>query len=111
MRVRHQMARSAGSALTGGQDVALRRLSSDGVLTAKQADAVRAALGRAGVGRRLAEVLGYLGGGLMLGRAALLVATSWREQSRPARIVLLLAVSAALPCGSLRSWEWSPPRY
>jgi uncharacterized membrane protein (UPF0136 family) len=103
MRVRHHVAGSAGSALTRDQDMALRQLSSEGVLTAEQAAAVRAALGRVGVGlpvapltHRLAEVLGYLGGGLMLGGAALLVATAWQELSLPARTVLLLTVSAAL---------------
>lgn len=46
--------------------------------------------------RRLTEVAGYVGGGLMLGGAALLVATSWAELSRPARITLLVAVSVTL---------------
>jgi hypothetical protein len=103
MRSWHLVSASGNGALTTAQELALRQLSSEGVLTAEQADAVRAALGGAGVGppatplaHRLAEVLGYLGGGLMLGGAALLVATSWQELSRPGRIVLLLTVSAAL---------------
>lgn len=45
---------------------------------------------------RLAETAGYLGGGLVLGGAALLVAGTWPELSRSVRIALLAGVSVAL---------------
>lgn len=86
--------------LTAEQDAALVRLVDDGVLTAEQGDAVRAALTvEEGVPRRVAEVLGYLGGGLVLAGAALLIGTSWEELTRPARIVVLL-VSATVLMGA-----------
>lgn len=44
--------------------------------------------------RRLAELAGYAGGGLMFGGAALLVATSWTELARPGRIALLNVATA-----------------
>ena len=50
---------------------------------------------------RLAEIAGYLGGGLLLGGAALLVGNSWADLSRPARIALLAAVSVTLPAAGL----------
>lgn len=103
MRVRNGALVTEKSALTDNQEQALRRLCSEGVLTAEQADAVRVALNGADqrppaipLAQRLTEVLGYLGGGLMMGGATLLVATSWEDLSRPARITVLVAVSAAL---------------
>ncbi|SDI07745.1 Predicted membrane protein [Actinokineospora alba] len=85
------------TSLTPEQDSALAKLVADGVLTAPQGDAVRAALAvDAGVPRRVAEVLGYLGGGLVLAGAALLIGTSWEELSRGARIAVLLVSAAVL---------------
>ncbi|MGH3863763.1 DUF2157 domain-containing protein [Actinokineospora sp.] len=83
--------------LTAEQDAALVKLVEEGVLTAEQGDAVRAALVVAeGVPRRVAEVLGYLGGGLVLAGAALLIGTSWEELTRSARIIVLLLSAAVL---------------
>ncbi|WP_410642402.1 hypothetical protein [Amycolatopsis sp. lyj-346] len=87
----------------------LDRLVGDGVLSSVQADAVERALG-AGVRRRVrvpwAEVAGYLGGGLVLVGAVLLVATSWGRWGEFARTfvtgaaaVVLLAAGAAASGG------------
>lgn len=49
----------------------------------------------------LAELAGYLGGGLMFGGAALLVATSWADLTRPGRIALLTAVTVGFVSAGL----------
>lgn len=84
----------------------LDRLVGDGVLSPEQADAVERAL-RVREARRVrvpwAEVAGYLGGGLVLVGAVLLVATSWGRWGEFARtfvtgaaaVVLLAAGGAA----------------
>ncbi|MBC6446225.1 DUF2157 domain-containing protein [Actinokineospora xionganensis] len=88
--------------LTPEQDAALAKLVADGVLTAGQRDAVRGALTvDSGVPRRVAEVLGYLGGGLVLAGTALLIGTSWEELSRGARIAVLLVSAAVLPAAGI----------
>jgi hypothetical protein len=93
----------SGAMLTSGQEEALELLVTEGTLSREQADSVRAAL-VAATGRsrsatlpgRLAEVLGYVGGGLMLGGAVLLASTSWQQLSPGARGVVLLVVALVL---------------
>ncbi|MFC3997726.1 hypothetical protein ACFOVU_17460 [Nocardiopsis sediminis] len=89
-----------GGGPDGARDGALRGLVERGVLSAEQAAVVREALiaaepRRAGV--RWAEVVGYLGGGLVLAGVFALVATAWTDLDRPAQVVLLslIAVVAA----------------
>lgn len=87
--------------LTEQQRAALQELVGRGVLGQDQADAVRAALdsgptrSRRGV---LWEVLGYLGGVLVLSGALLLAGQTWAELPEPARVLILTAV-AVLPAG------------
>lgn len=59
--------------------------------------------------QRLAEIAGYLGGGLMLGGATLLIATSWADLSRPTRIALLAAATVALAVAALLMAEGPLP--
>ncbi|GAA1654445.1 hypothetical protein GCM10009733_059730 [Nonomuraea maheshkhaliensis] len=84
--------------MTGSRDEALARLVRQGVISAKQAMAVSEALqhGPPPARARWAEVAGYVGGGLLLGGALSLAATSWAQLSRIAHVVILLAVTAAL---------------
>jgi hypothetical protein len=92
--------------LTDAQERALRRLVDDGVLSAEQVAAVRAALvdaapQRGGPAGWLAEVAGYVGGGLMLAGAALLLGTTWAELARGTRVGLLVGVAIALGAAGL----------
>ena len=79
------------AAMTGKAPVpeALRRLVEEAVLSPEQAAEVERALRDAAPARppRIpwAEVAGYLGGGLVLVGAVLLVATSWAGWTEPAR--------------------------
>jgi hypothetical protein len=74
----------------------LRRLVDDGVLTGDQAarlrDAVRADSDESHAeqagGSVLSEVLGYVGGVLLLGAVALLVVVNWNEMGRGQRIAV-----------------------
>lgn len=82
-------------------DIALGELLSRGVLTADQSAEVRSALARADAAesrpsRWWAEVAGYLGGVLMAGGAALLVATAWDDLTKPVRAALLGGIALAL---------------
>lgn len=83
-------------------DDGLRRLVDDGVLTGDQLAEVRRVLRETAAGPpllsrvRWAEVAGYLGGGLVLTGAVLLVATSWERLSETARTVLLGGFAALL---------------
>jgi len=92
--------------LSGEQRDALRRLVDDGVLAAAQGEAVRLAFTR-GSGRRdgpagwLAEVAGYVGGGLMLGGVTLFLAVSWSELSEAARGGLLAVFALAFAVGGV----------
>jgi hypothetical protein len=84
-----------------GVDKALADLVAREVISADQAAAVSQALTAAEPPSvfarfRLAEVAGYVGGGLMFGGAALLIATSWSDLSRAGRVGLLAAVTLAL---------------
>jgi len=96
------------------QDAAVRALVERETLTDAQASAVRAALGvpsapndGAGKGRRLPELAGYVGGGLILAASLRLVGQAWGAVDRPARVVLLatatlivLTVAAAIGGGT-----------
>ncbi|MEU7526897.1 DUF2157 domain-containing protein [Saccharothrix sp. NPDC042600] len=82
------------------QSAALRGLVRDGVISAEQERAVRGALdgapavtSRAG---RLVEAAGYVGGGLLLGGAVLLVGAAWEDLPRVGRLVLPLAATVLL---------------
>lgn len=87
--------------ITPRQRTALENLVERGVLTGEQFTAVLEALQQrrsAAPVRRggLWEVLGYVGGALVLGGAALLVGLSWEDLTRSARVTLLLAATAVL---------------
>lgn len=79
---------------------ALGRLVEQGVITRGQADAVAAALEanerRPGAKGRWAEVLGYVGGGLVLAAVVTFMATAWDVLDTGARITLLAVVAAVL---------------
>lgn len=79
-------------------DQALRRLVAEGVITAEQAAAVHEAQSERApaAGRWWAEVAGYLGGVLVLGAGALLLATTWDRLTGGARAGLLVAITLAL---------------
>jgi uncharacterized membrane protein (UPF0136 family) len=88
---------------TAEQEKALARLVTEGTLDAGQAQAVRSALwgsgtvaARSGTTWLLIEVAGYVGGGLMLGGAGLLVGLSWRQLGRGGTIGLLVAIAVVL---------------
>ncbi|NUT92280.1 MAG: DUF2157 domain-containing protein, partial [Saccharothrix sp.] len=82
------------------RSAALRRLTEAGVISAEQEQAVRVALdGPAGASSRtgrLVEIGGYVGGGLLLGGAVLLVATAWEDLPRAGRLTLLVAATVVL---------------
>jgi hypothetical protein len=89
------------SRLTPDQDRALENLVRAGTLSADQAVAVRGALqttstmaGRPGA--VLTEVAGYVGGGLMLGGAFLLLSLNWQQLGRDGAAWVLLGYAAAL---------------
>lgn len=69
----------------------LRELVRSGVLTEEQEQAVEAALHQPAQEtrpQRLIEIVGYVGGGLLLGGAALLASTSWENLDRVGKIGL-----------------------
>lgn len=92
-------------ALNVRQLAALRELTTRGVLSHDQEAAVREALDEADAPKRsanrLVELLGYVGGGLLLGGATLLFATSWEDLSRVAKVVLLGAATVTLVVAGL----------
>ena len=87
-------------ALTARQKETLRELTKRGVLSAEQESAVTAALEDSAapprVAERIAEIAAYLGGGLLLGGAALVLGVSWEDLTRFARAGVLGAATAAL---------------
>ena len=87
-------------AVTARQKQALHALTAQGTLSAEQEEAVVAALEDTGaplrIGDRLAEVAAYLGGGLVLGGAALVLGVSWEDLTRLARVGVLGAATAGL---------------
>jgi hypothetical protein len=90
----------ATMAVTGKQKQALRSLTARGVLSAEQERAVIAALEDTGVppriADRVAEIAAYLGGGLVLGGAALVLGVSWDNLTRLAKVGVLGSATAAL---------------
>lgn len=97
-----------------GVDRALADLVTREVISADQAAAVRQALTTAEAPSvfsrfRLAEVAGYVGGGLMFGGAALLIGTSWTDLSRAGKVGLLAAVTLALMvAATVANGRWRP---
>lgn len=91
--------------LTARQLTALRALVDDGTLTTEQEAAVRAALtatAEAAPGRvRLAEVVGYLGGALMLAGAALVVGLSWDKLTQAGQVGIVAGVTVVLVLAAL----------
>ena len=87
-------------ALTARQKETLHELTTRGVLSAEQEGAVIAALEDTGapprVPDRIAEVAAYLGGGLVLGGAALVLGVSWEALSRVAKVGVLGGATVAL---------------
>lgn len=87
-------------ALTARQNKALHELATRGVLSVDQELAVREALEDTGapprVADRVAELAAYVGGGLVLGGAALVLGLSWKDMSRLTRVGVLGAATAAL---------------
>lgn len=86
----------------------LHRLVEQGTLTPAQAAAVEQAVAQerhpraepAGRGR-LAELLGYVGGALTAGAAALFVGAAWGDLTDTVRVSLLVAAAVALVAGAL----------
>ena len=103
---------------------ALGKLIEQGVIDHGQADAVAAALRTAEAGSgtrtRLAEVLGYVGGGLVLAAVGTFMATAWDVLEIGTRTTLLSVVAAVLaaagfgmaggPAMMRRSVEVAPAR-
>jgi hypothetical protein len=87
---------------TSDQDRALHTLVERGTLTAEQVTAVRGALWTPGQRRAstvssvLIEVAGYVGGGLMLGGATLLLALNWNRLSEFDTVRILVGYALAL---------------
>ncbi|PRX99639.1 DUF2157 domain-containing protein [Allonocardiopsis opalescens] len=79
-------------------DRALRGLVGSGALAPGQADAVRAAVAAesAGTGVRWTEILGYLGGGLVIAGAGTLVAVAWEDFGQALQVLVLAVVTLAL---------------
>lgn len=86
--------------LAHGQERALGELVLAGTLSQQEADAVRNALSDAEpstpIRRRIAEVIGYVGGALLVAGAALVVGTSWDSFSHAGRVWLLIGVTVLL---------------
>jgi len=95
---------SQTDALAPRQRRALNALVERGVLSSGQLQEVLAAVERPGVESRdetagrtgLWEVLGYVGGALVLGGASLLVGMSWADLGQSARVALLAAATLVL---------------
>jgi hypothetical protein len=86
------------------QQAALRRLVVAGELTEAQAEAVRREFGAAPGGPKvgwLIEVAGYLGGGLILGGAALLVGSTWDSLGRGWQTAILAGVAGLFVAAAL----------
>ncbi len=86
------------------QEAALRRLVVSGELSEVQAEAVRREFAATPGGPRvgwLIEVAGYLGGGLILGGAALLVGSSWERLGRGWQTAVLAGVAGLFVAAAL----------
>ncbi|PSK98491.1 putative membrane protein DUF2157 [Murinocardiopsis flavida] len=88
----------------GPRAAALAGLVARGVITAQQADAVHEALDSADrehTGVRWAEIVGYVGGGLVFAGVLALVGVSWEDLGRVGRIGVLSVIAAVLLVGGL----------
>ncbi|RNL84983.1 DUF2157 domain-containing protein [Halostreptopolyspora alba] len=85
------------------RDRALSGLVDQGVISTEQAVAVRDALETAAPGHRIrwAEIIGYIGGGLVLLGAIALVAASWEDLARAGQVTVLAVLTAALLAGGV----------
>lgn len=85
------------------RDRALRGLVDQGVISSEQAAAVRDALETAAPAHRTrwAEITGYIGGGLVLAGAVVLVAASWEDLARAGQVTVLAVLTAALLAGGV----------
>ncbi|MEU3014687.1 DUF2157 domain-containing protein [Nocardia asteroides] len=87
--------------------VALERLVASGVLSGDQRTAVLRAVDaeeraeRAGAGRMIAEVVAYLGAGLIAAGVALFLGRAWSEVAQTGRVVLLLVVAGCAMAGGV----------
>ncbi|MCP2250438.1 DUF2157 domain-containing protein [Lentzea aerocolonigenes] len=92
-------------ALTARQKETLHELTTRGVLSAEQESTVIAALedtrAPSRLADRIAEIAAYLGGGLVLGGAALVLGVSWEDLTRPAKVAVLGGATAALIVAAL----------
>ncbi|MFC4125098.1 DUF2157 domain-containing protein [Nocardia rhizosphaerae] len=88
-------------------EVALERLVAAGVISADQRGAVLRAVdaeeraGHPGVGRVAAEVVAYLGAGLVTAGLALFLGRAWSEVAQTGRVVLLLVVAGCAVGGAV----------
>lgn len=87
--------------LSPEQRARLERLGERGVLTREQVAAVLEELDAGpgatrGADTGLWEVVGYIGGALVLGGVSLLVSMSWVDLSRPSRVGLMVVASLVL---------------
>ncbi|MFE7795992.1 hypothetical protein [Nocardia sp. NPDC057440] len=85
---------------------ALQRLVDEGVLTAAQLEAVAVALaaeesGNRPPGKLFAEIAAYVGAGLLFGGGGLVLAGSWEDMARAARIVTFAVVAIGLTAGGI----------
>ncbi|WP_280221665.1 DUF2157 domain-containing protein, partial [Nocardia neocaledoniensis] len=87
--------------------VALERLVAGGVISADQRGAILRAVdaeeraGRASAGRVLAEIVAYLGAGLVLAGLALFLGRAWTQVAQTGRVVLLLVVAGCAVGGAV----------
>lgn len=101
--------------LTPTQRRAVDGLMRRGVLSTEQASAVLAELdggreSRPRFGGVVAEILGYVGGALILGGASLLLGMSWDELSHAARVSLLAVATVVLALAGSAVGGLSPGR-
>ena len=87
--------------------VALERLVAAGVISGEQRGAVLRAVdaeeraGRASTGRMIAEIVAYLGAGLVAAGVALFLGLAWSDVAQTGRVVLLLVVAGCAVTGAV----------
>ncbi|MFD4461379.1 hypothetical protein [Nocardia sp. NPDC058480] len=90
-----------------GVDVALERLVASGVISGEQRGAVLRAVdeqeraGRAGGGRVAAEIVAYVGAGLVAAGLGLFVDNAWAQVAQSGRVVLLAVVAGCAVWGAV----------
>lgn len=88
-------------------DVALERLVASGVISGEQRGAVLRAIdeqdrtGRASAGRVAAEIVAYLGAGLVAAGLGLFVDKAWGQVAHSGRVVLLVVVAGCAMWGAV----------